>query len=200
MGTNNGLISPQYTMSPLWFILVVSMVLVSRYTAHAKVISQTSAQTISVFGAIVMMIMLIVQCMHSCTEGARGGRRERGGGGGGGQRGCHGCRGGRAMNRVLHGGGGGWTGYVPWWLYPSYYFPYGGGGGGWSPYPDLYPPGYGPSAYMPWPRMTGPCAAGCVADSTGSFGCPNPGYYPGQCRFASDCQGCAPGGVPAIAY
>ena len=191
-------------MSPLWFVLVVSAVLVARFAAHAKILSQPSAKTISVIGGIVMMVMLIAQCMNSGAEGARGGRRGRGGrhGGGGRHHGCPGCRGGRAVNRVLHGGGGGWTGYVPWWLYPSYYFPYGnwGGWGGWSPYPDPYPPGYGPSAYMPWPRMAGPCAAGCVADNTGSFGCPNPGYYPGQCRFASDCQGCAPGGVPAIAY
>lgn len=188
-------------MSPLWFVFVVLVVLVARIVGHyqfrAGSTGANAMKTFSVLGGIALLLMLTFQCMMSGSEGARGGRRGRGGRG---RPGCWGgrCRQGRAVNRVLHGGGGGWTGYVPWWLYPSYYFPW-GGWSGWSPYPDPYPPGYGPSAYLPRVYPVGPCAQGCMADSTGTYGCPFPGYYPGQCRFASDCQGCAPGGVPALA-
>jgi hypothetical protein len=173
-------------MSALWFVLVVAIILVTRLAGQAGVLPMGPMRSIGVLGGIVLMIMLVVQCM-TASEGVRGGRRHR-----------HGHR---AVNRVLHGGRGGWTGYVPWWLYPSYSFPWGGWSGwGWSPYPDPYPPGYGPNAYLPRPWNAGPCAQGCMADQTGSYGCPYPGYYPGQCRFASDCQGCAPGGVPAVVY
>lgn len=186
------IIPTQYTgtnMSPLWFVFVVVIVLIARIAGHNNFQPDTM-RMVSTLGAITLLLLLVVQCMNSGSEGARGGRRRRPG--------CPGCRGGRAVNRVLHGGRGGWTGYVPWWLYPSYYFPW-GGWGGWSPYPDPYPPGYGPGAYMPRVYPVGPCAQGCMADNTGTYGCPFPGYYPGQCRFASDCQGCAPGGVPALA-
>jgi len=173
-------------MSALWFVLVVALILVTRLAGQAGVLPEGPMRTLGVIGGIALMIMLVMQCM-SGAEGARGGRGRHHGGRRAGR---------RAVNRVLHGGRGGWTGYVPWWLYPSYYFPW----GGWSPYPDPYPPGYGPNAYLPRPYAIGPCAQGCMADRTGSYGCPYPGYYPGQCRFASDCQGCAPGGVPAIVY
>ena len=183
-------------MAPILFVIVIALTLAFRVGLSTWPIAgwPEGPQTVSVVGGIILMIMLVYQCATSSTEGARGGRRGRRG------RRCRGA-GCRAQRRVLFGGEGGWTGYVPWWLYPSYYYPYGGYGGyGWGPYPDPYPPGYGPNAYMPRPYFAGPCAQGCMADGTGSYGCPTPGYYPGQCRFASDCSGCAPGGVPAIAY
>ena len=188
-------------MNPLWFVFVVLIVLVARITGHNGY-APKAMQTIGVLGGIAVMLMLVMQCMGSGAEGARGGRRRgRGrhhGGGGCGGGGCGGNRhrppaGARAIDRVLYGGGGGWTGYVPWWLYPSYYMPWGGYGG----YGGTYGySGYGPYSYMPQVVPLGPCAQGCTADSTGSYGCPTPGYFPGQCRFASDCAGCAPGGMP----
>lgn len=174
-------------MPTMIIVLVILLILAARMAANYGFYTK-ALNGVSVAGGILVLLLIAVQCMTSDSEGLRGGRR--------GRRGRRGRAGRRAVNRVLHGGRGGWTGYVPWWLYPSYYFPW---MGGWSPYPDPYPPGYGPAAYLPNIYPVGPCAAGCMADSTGSYGCPNPGYYPGQCRFASDCAGCAPGGVPAVA-
>ena len=188
-------------MATMLIIIVILVILAARVAPQFAMFKayEPYLRNISVAGGAVVLLLLVIQCMTSESEGMRGGRR------GGGRRGGrhHGGRGWRhrgragrrAINRVLHGGYGGWTGYVPWWLYPSTYFPW---MSGWSPYPDPYPPGYGPAAYLPNIYPIGPCAQGCMADSTGSYGCPNPGYYPGQCRFASDCSGCAPGGVPAL--
>lgn len=194
-------------MATTLIILVIIVILAARVAPHFQMFKayEPYLRHASVAGGVLVLILLVVQCMTSDSEGIRGGRRGRGGGRrhgggrrpGGGRRWRRGGRiGRRAINRVLHGGYGGWTGYVPWWLYPTSYFP---GLGGWSPYPELYPAGYGPSAYIPNVYPVGPCAQGCMADTTGSYGCPTPGYYPGQCRFASDCSGCAPGGVPALA-
>ena len=180
-------------MATGFIIIVILVILAARIAPQFNMFKDFSPylQKVSVAGGAVVMLLIIIQCMTSDSEGMRGGRRQRGG-----RRWRHrGGAGRRAINRVLFGGYGGWTGYVPWWLYPSSYFPW---MSSWSPYPNPYPPGYGPSASLPNIYPIGPCAQGCMADSTGSYGCPNAGYYPGQCRFASDCSGCAPGGVPAL--
>jgi len=62
-------------MSALWFVLVVALVLVTRLAGQAGLLPMSSMRNIGIFGGIVLMIMLVIQCM-SASEGARGGSQQ----------------------------------------------------------------------------------------------------------------------------